>query len=439
MLKRVLLFFFFTASFSSFSQETCLSKKVSLEVNEQPLSVALRMIEQQTGCNFTFNSKIINKNKLVSIHLSNKTVEYALQKILSDPSLSFNCINSLIIINQQKTTVKEKKVIVPPKKMYDTVLVYNNIYDTVTVTNNIYDTLRSVINDTNRVIIYDTINIINEQPPKNKKEVVKENKTKTDSKYSIGLSVASGIHQTVIAETQAAYKNTVNEIRSYLKTGKAYQFSAELHSARHKLYPSVGIQFRYIQQSYQYSISETQTQIIENTELSPFDTIYYINIENKITIPQIYYDTITVSKEISADSVTEKTKTMREYVIAVPICFNARFAVNKKLSLSLSAGGVFNAYFNSSKQFPLIKTWYKYSYQDKPEIVDSYILPETEAAKRYTVSILNRLNLYYSVNTNNMIKLGILANWSITNRYKGGEYRARERAFSASLGWLIKL
>jgi len=79
MKKTKLVFFFILFSISLFSNNV-----VNLKLQNEKLGVAMKLITQQTGIEFSYNPRIVNTSRLVSVTIDNKDVKEAIDLLVGD-------------------------------------------------------------------------------------------------------------------------------------------------------------------------------------------------------------------------------------------------------------------------------------------------------------------------------------------------------------------
>ena len=80
--KLILLFFLLLFFHSAFSQIPVLKREVSMSLENASLERVLVILANEADFNFSYNSKIINVDTLVSIRVENSTVKDVLDVIL---------------------------------------------------------------------------------------------------------------------------------------------------------------------------------------------------------------------------------------------------------------------------------------------------------------------------------------------------------------------
>jgi hypothetical protein len=117
MKKTKLISLFILFSISLFSKNV-----VSLKLQNEKLSVAMNLITQQTGVEFSYNPRIVDANRVVSIAIINKDVKEAIDLLLGDIYL-YTIKGRYVIITSAKKIpeipIDNKPVIEESKKNND--------------------------------------------------------------------------------------------------------------------------------------------------------------------------------------------------------------------------------------------------------------------------------------------------------------------------------
>lgn len=114
-IKLVLLFILFSVSLFS-------KNVVNLKLQNEKLSVAMNLITQQTGIEFSYNPRIVNANHMVSVTIINKEVKEAVDLLIGD--MYFYTIKGRYVIitsvkNNPKISIDNEPVIAESKKNED--------------------------------------------------------------------------------------------------------------------------------------------------------------------------------------------------------------------------------------------------------------------------------------------------------------------------------
>ncbi len=110
ILLLILLVF---ATVNGFSQSDLLSKKVSVNVKNEQLSVVLENINEKYNINFSFSNDLITEDIKVTLKAKNKPLKTVLKKLLNDKQIEFLVVENHVIIKKKKieenSTSKNKK------------------------------------------------------------------------------------------------------------------------------------------------------------------------------------------------------------------------------------------------------------------------------------------------------------------------------------------
>jgi len=107
--------FFYTSFFimliftniSTFAQDSILNYPISIELNNTTIPNALKHIEKKIDYYFTYDNKIINKEKKIDLSIKNKSLKECLYILLNNHDLKYQIIDNHIIITINK---KEEKI-----------------------------------------------------------------------------------------------------------------------------------------------------------------------------------------------------------------------------------------------------------------------------------------------------------------------------------------
>lgn len=90
------------------------SVTVSLNLNNVTVEHVLNAIEHQSGLYFVYNSKLINVDRLVSIHLDKKPVEAVLKELFNEGKVVYEIVDKHVVLSpstsQLQSILQEKKV-----------------------------------------------------------------------------------------------------------------------------------------------------------------------------------------------------------------------------------------------------------------------------------------------------------------------------------------
>ena len=78
------------------------SQTISLQLNDVDLETAFSKIRAQTDISFIYNDEELSNAPNISISVENVTVEKALEQLLKDTGLTFEKVNTTIVIKPAK-------------------------------------------------------------------------------------------------------------------------------------------------------------------------------------------------------------------------------------------------------------------------------------------------------------------------------------------------
>lgn len=95
--RIALLLLLFTSSFTLFSQEIS-DLRLSIKASGKPLHAVLDDLTAQTGYHFTFDSRLTDSRRKVTLTISDITVQEAIDTLFLDKSLTYKVINKNIVV-----------------------------------------------------------------------------------------------------------------------------------------------------------------------------------------------------------------------------------------------------------------------------------------------------------------------------------------------------
>ncbi|MEA3461038.1 MAG: TonB-dependent receptor, partial [Bacteroidota bacterium] len=108
-LKIPLLIYLLAAGLLLSGQEV--QKPVTLHFDEQPMGEVLDRIEEQSGLSFSYNSRLVDEDEKVSIHLDDVTLEEALTVLFRGKKLSFEVVEQQVVLKRsRRSKVKEEEM-----------------------------------------------------------------------------------------------------------------------------------------------------------------------------------------------------------------------------------------------------------------------------------------------------------------------------------------
>ncbi|MDF1576387.1 MAG: TonB-dependent receptor [Bacteroidales bacterium] len=81
-----------------FGQE--ILRSITLDLYEKPMRKVLDGIEEQTGLSFSYNSRLIDEEEIVSIHLNKSPLEVVLDTLFSERRISFEVVEQQIVLKR---------------------------------------------------------------------------------------------------------------------------------------------------------------------------------------------------------------------------------------------------------------------------------------------------------------------------------------------------
>lgn len=104
-----ILFILFIIHSQLFSQQV-INNKVSIKASHKPLHLVLDDLTDQTGYFFTFDSRLTDSRKPITLNLSDITIQKAIDTLFQDSSLSYKIINNNIVIVQNTGIGKQDEL-----------------------------------------------------------------------------------------------------------------------------------------------------------------------------------------------------------------------------------------------------------------------------------------------------------------------------------------
>lgn len=80
--------------------------KVNIKLQNERIGVAMKLITQQTGVEFSYNPKVVDTHKKISISIVNKEVTEAVYLLLHDKYFFYIIKGKYVIITSAKTILK---------------------------------------------------------------------------------------------------------------------------------------------------------------------------------------------------------------------------------------------------------------------------------------------------------------------------------------------
>ena len=98
------------------AQDSLLVQHFTVPDTTCTVDVAMQLIENQTGLSFSYNTDIINKKKIITLHGGPNELIHILENTFNDPQLNFSIIGRHIVVYQTQRTLSAN-----PEKPRDSV------------------------------------------------------------------------------------------------------------------------------------------------------------------------------------------------------------------------------------------------------------------------------------------------------------------------------
>jgi len=88
-------------------------KSVTLHMDQQPMREVLDRIEEQSGLSFSYHSRIIDGDELLSIHLDHVPLEEALTELFRGRRISFEVLEQQVVLKRDRRNKSGKEAVEP--------------------------------------------------------------------------------------------------------------------------------------------------------------------------------------------------------------------------------------------------------------------------------------------------------------------------------------
>ncbi len=88
-------------------------QELTLHFNQRPMMEVLDQIEEESGLSFSYNSRLIDGDELISIHLDHVSLEEALTVIFMGRSISFELVEQQVVLKRSRRNKVKEDVIHP--------------------------------------------------------------------------------------------------------------------------------------------------------------------------------------------------------------------------------------------------------------------------------------------------------------------------------------
>jgi hypothetical protein len=327
-----------------------LDKKVSFTFSSTTLSNALRAIGSKTGVKFSYNPELIPPGKRITMRFNDLPLREVLKQLINDPTISFREIGNQIVMYRgdpsqfpleanQQLIVGKPQIIIPAKKIPDTVYVYQ--LDTLIIdhTDTIFRMVSLTRYDTIRIL--DTVFIEKNRPAKKpakiqnpdfEKNSVKHQKFLENNGFYSGLYYEMLFGSATFTSTSPEY-NDYQVLMKQANSGSLAKFSTGVIAGYeyHRIGIRTGIGFARLGEKFAYAYN------IETGGFYRTDTIEKYYTLTGIDTSWFYItDSTWIPKELKNFNY-QNPNTFR--YIDVPLTLKLRFWQNQSAEI-YALGGI---------------------------------------------------------------------------------------------------
>ncbi len=108
-LKISLLSCLLTAGLIVSGQEA--GPELTLHFDERPMEEVLDQIEEQSGLSFSYNSRLIDEDELISIHVDHVSLDEALTLLFSGRRISFEVVEQQVVLKRSRGTMSKEEAV----------------------------------------------------------------------------------------------------------------------------------------------------------------------------------------------------------------------------------------------------------------------------------------------------------------------------------------
>jgi hypothetical protein len=107
LIRRILIFILLVSGIVlSYGQDSIFDYRLNISLNNYSVYDILRVIEKEINYNFSYNSSLIDADRVISINMRNKTLRAVLDKIIDNKSLKYRVIGNNIVIYEPGTEIE---------------------------------------------------------------------------------------------------------------------------------------------------------------------------------------------------------------------------------------------------------------------------------------------------------------------------------------------
>lgn len=356
--KKIVLALVFVFACIAAMNGQMLEKKVTIVEQGIQLTEILRKIEDQAGVQFSFNSKIVPKDKTVTLNCLNCTLDEVLAVVFADLGISYKELNKQLVLY--------KKVTPPSGESYSKPNIQRSSKQGVKrLVRYVYDTIRQVVIDTlvtytvdtllvtDTLVYMDTVKVsVFDQEPKNRFSI--------SFTFSSPLTIKRTLTNTS-DEALFAAESAFTQAKQY-----SYQLSGTFYAKGFTF--SLGAGLTNVTESIDF-FRQAEIALIAMPITVQYDTSYFVNETVKDYIIGSYekrdpatgeitviYDSVpykrTVVKPVTLrlekDTIVEVADSLQAeiavsmardaYYFSLPLKIGYKLDAGKRFSLSACAG-----------------------------------------------------------------------------------------------------
>ena len=120
--RRIIIFMFFVSGISlAYSQDSIFDYRLSISLNNYSVYDVLRVIENEIGYNFSYNSSLLDANRIISVNFRDRPLREALDDIIDNKTLKYRLIGNNIVIYEPGSNIEK----LPEKILPESISVLN--------------------------------------------------------------------------------------------------------------------------------------------------------------------------------------------------------------------------------------------------------------------------------------------------------------------------
>jgi hypothetical protein len=105
--RRILIFILLISGAGlSYGQDSIFDYRLNISLNNYSVYDILKVIEKEINYNFSYNSSLIDADRVISVNMRNKTLREVLDKIVDNKSFNYRVIDNNIVIYEPGTGIE---------------------------------------------------------------------------------------------------------------------------------------------------------------------------------------------------------------------------------------------------------------------------------------------------------------------------------------------